>query len=183
MSLACSLLIIALPSYAEITTITSQKLQDCAKIVDGSQRLECFDVLVKKLAPATAKKAGMESYAHAAKGQSIDKAEKSDTLSELSTSTVLTEKQQLEENFATPQSAKKKQEEVTDISLIISKLKKRIRGEWEITFTNGQVWLQKGSDRLSLKTGNTVVLSKGVFNAYYLKKAEGKKRIQVKRLK
>ncbi len=94
-----------------------------------------------------------------------------------------TEQQVQEENFAKPELSKENGSEVTTITFTIAKLKKMLRGEWQITFTNGQVWQQKGTDRFALKVDQSVQISKGALGSYYLKKAESNKRIQVKRLK
>jgi len=73
--------------------------------------------------------------------------------------------------------------EINSITLTISKVSKALRGELKITFSNGQKWLQKDGHKMKLKVGETVTLQKGALGSVYLKKANSKKRIKVKRLK
>ena len=46
---------------------------------------------------------------------------------------------------------------------------------------NNQQWRQIGSDSLKLDEGDTVIISRGVFNSFLLKKADQNRSIRVKR--
>ncbi|PKG85009.1 hypothetical protein CXF85_05200 [Colwellia sp. 75C3] len=74
-------------------------------------------------------------------------------------------------------------EEINSITLTISTLSKTIRGQWKLTFKNGQKWQQKDTTKLRLNEGDLVVLTKGALGAVYLQKKNTNKRIKVKRLK
>lgn len=50
-----------------------------------------------------------------------------------------------------------------------------------ITLDNGQQWRQVGSDRLRLTNNDTVVIERGMFNSFLLKKAGQNRSIRVKR--
>ena len=76
-----------------------------------------------------------------------------------------------------------KAKEILSISLTISKLEKTVRGQWTLTFNNGQKWQQKDTAKLRLKQGDLVVITKGSLGAVYLQKENTNKRIKVKRLK
>ena len=79
--------------------------------------------------------------------------------------------------------AEESAKEIDSITLTISKLSKSPYGEWRITFENGQRWQQKDNYKLSLKTGQRVILTKGSLSSVYLQKENTTKRIKVKRLK
>ena len=76
-----------------------------------------------------------------------------------------------------------KAKEILSISLTISKLEKTVRGQWRLTFKNGQKWQQKDTAKLRLTQGDLVVITKGALGAVYLQKENTNKRIKVKRLK
>jgi hypothetical protein len=76
-----------------------------------------------------------------------------------------------------------KAKEILSISLTISKLEKTVRGQWRLTFKNGQKWQQQDTAKLRLTQGDLVVITKGALGAVYLQKENTNKRIKVKRLK
>ena len=67
------------------------------------------------------------------------------------------------------------------ITSMISSVKKAPYGELIITLENNQQWRQIGSDSLRLDEGDTVIISRGVFNSFLLKKADQNRSIRVKR--
>lgn len=73
--------------------------------------------------------------------------------------------------------------ELSSVNLTIKSLKKTAHGKWLITTTNGQVWQQKGSERILLKAGQPIVISKKALGATYLSKPESNLSTQVKRLR
>jgi hypothetical protein len=76
-----------------------------------------------------------------------------------------------------------KANEILSISSTISQLTKTSRGQWKLTFDNGQKWQQKDTAKLKLKQGDKVTLTKGALSAVFLQKENMNKRIKVKRLK
>ncbi|TWX66279.1 hypothetical protein ESZ36_15515 [Colwellia demingiae] len=134
----------------------SDRIQDCVKISQDTAILTCFDQLTIK----------------------------SSTISAEPEVTDLTAEQV--DSFSKGQVKKTSEElanEINSITLTISKLSKTPYGQWKITFENGQKWQQKDSYKLSLKTGQRVVLTKGAITSVFLQKENTKKRIKVKRLK
>jgi hypothetical protein len=132
------------------------KVEQCSKITKDQDRLHCFDQLVTKKS----------------------------NVSTVVPTTVLTA-QQLD-TFAkehVQETAAEKAQEITSISLTISKLKKSPRGEWNISFSNGQKWKQKDGSRMKLKVGEEVSLNKGALGVVYLENENTNKRMKVKRIK
>ncbi|GAA0812669.1 hypothetical protein KO495_09140 [Colwellia sp. D2M02] len=160
--------------HADIT----EEVKRCAGENDNTKRLSCFDALSQSV------KSTPVILAPAAVGKSSTSTVTTDTqVAEKNTAPIVLTQHEKEEAFAKSEEAASNEPEITSITLTIASLKKMLRGEWKITFTNGQVWKQKGSERLSLKAGQEVQLSKGALSAYYLQKLDSNKRIQVKRLK
>ena len=68
-----------------------------------------------------------------------------------------------------------------EISAVVTSVKEAPYGELIINLDNGQQWRQVGSDRLRLATNDTVVIERGMFNSFLLKKAGQNRSIRVKR--
>ncbi len=141
------------------------KVKACSEVSNNQARLTCFDELTAKqghkveLSKTTGLKAtGLKTELSA---EQVD----------------LFSKEQVEKT------AEEKANEITSISLTISKLEKTQRKQWKVTFENGQQWLQKDTTKLKLKQGEQVMLSKGALSSVFLVKENSNKRIKVKRLK
>lgn len=105
----------------------------------------------------------------------FDNLSKDDSLAALNVETFASEQIK-----TTTQTASKN---IESISLNINTLTKNAYGQWLITLENDQQWQQKDSVRLNLTAQQKIVISKGAFGATYLRKQDGRKRIQVKRIK
>ncbi|MDP4983158.1 MAG: hypothetical protein NWQ59_05680, partial [Pseudoalteromonas tunicata] len=73
-------------------------------------------------------------------------------------------------------------EEAETLVAIVNTIKKAPRGELILTLDNNQVWRQLGTDGFRIKTGQTVVISRGAFNSFLLKLQGGNKTVRVKRV-
>tara|TARA_R100001377_G_scaffold80982_1_gene60209 strand:+ start:227 stop:721 length:495 start_codon:yes stop_codon:yes gene_type:complete len=144
-------------AIAEEISLTD-RVQGCVKITQDTARLACFDQLISKAKPTAIKAEPIITGLTAEQVDSFSKEQVKKTAEE---------------------SAK----EIDSITLTISKLSKSPYGEWRITFENGQRWQQKDNYKLSLKTGQRVILTKGSLSSVYLQKENTTKRIKVKRLK
>lgn len=136
----------------------STQLQLCSDISDRDSRLLCFDELALNLINTD---------------NSPSKVKKEITSQEA-------------DDFAKEQlkkSDEEREKEINSVTFTISALSKNPYGKWYINFENGQKWQQKDNNKLSLKVGQRVVLTKGALSAIYLQKENTKKRIKVKRLK
>ena len=159
----------AFVSYLFIVPIVSAKeaqlatkILTCSEITGNQSRLDCFDALTSNnnLVVGTAKPVAINNASLKAEQQVDDFAKEH----------VKKSTQELEK-------------EVDSISVTVSKLSKTVRGQWQITFENGQKWQQKDSGTLSLKQGDEVILTKGAFSSVFLQKEDTNRRIKVKRLK
>jgi len=146
----------------------TKSIQKCSEISSNQQRLSCFDQLAEPLINSSA--ASTANVVEKITPIVVVKTEQAKAIDDFA-------KEHIEKTD------KQKTEEIQSIELTISELKKLIRGEWVITFENGQKWQQKDSTHLKLAVGGKVILAKGTFSAIYLKKVGSNKRMKVKRLK
>ncbi len=145
--------------YAQQTDL-AEKVKICSKISANQARLSCFDELTIKQEPKAQvpKAAASQAALTTEQVNSFSKVHLKKTKEELA-------------------------KEIDQITLVVSKVKKNAYGKLLITFTNGQEWQQRDSNRMRLSTGATVTLHKGAFSSVFLQKENGNKRIKVKRLK
>ncbi len=157
------------------------ELQRCSQVNADSLRLTCFDKLVVELSSAT----GIEKDKVVNSETSSVKITTENVVSAQEVNEVPVVTKQQVDDFAKHQVEKTEEEklgQITEITASITKLKKLIRGEYQITLDNEQLWQQKGDTKISLKVGQRVVLTKGSLGAVYLKKESTNKRIRVRRL-
>lgn len=150
------------PIVSAKETQLATKILTCSEITDNQSRLGCFDALTSN----------NNLVVDTAKPLVIDK-------------TMLQAEQQVDD-FAkehVKKTTKELEKEIDSITLTVSKLSKTVRGQWKITFENGQQWQQKDSGTLSLQQGDEVTLTKGAFSSVFLQKENINRRIKVKRLK
>lgn len=166
-----SLFIIMSPAQAKEL---EQQLQHCTTITANNERLACYDQLTplktesvaattpiavaSTAAPIVAAPVAVASSAQVASAKKAD-------------------------GFGKQHIKKTVVEADQSIIFTIAKLTLRNYDNWQITFENGQVWRQKDSKKIKLKTGDVVKLSKGFMSAIYLQKKDSNKRITVKRIK
>lgn len=144
-------------------------IQKCAKLSNDQEKLACFDKLAKPETEVLA----------------IDIVTKETQPSTLQNKKQLVESEDISDfgQEHLDKTAEQKAQEVNHIELEVSQLTKLIRGEWKITFKNGQVWQQKNTTRFNLHIEDRVIIEKGALSSFYLKKADSNRRIPVKRLK
>lgn len=154
--------LLTLPLSAQ--EINTQALKACSFIENDFQRLQCYDQVV----------AGKELTA--AKANNNKKAKPAAAA-------------QVTNNKAKPQTAKDDfglehknvKKEADEITSVVVGVKKKPHGELMMTLENGHVWHQIGSDYFTVKEGETVIISRGLFNSFTMK-VKGKNRgIKVKR--
>lgn len=68
-----------------------------------------------------------------------------------------------------------------EISAQVTSVEEAPYGELIINLDNGQQWRQIGSDSLRISTNDTIVIERGLFNSFLLKKAGQNRSIRVKR--
>lgn len=81
------------------------------------------------------------------------------------------------------QKQQQKNEDTSEITAVVGKVEKAPKGKLIITLEDGQVWRQTDGGDYRLKSGDTIIISRGAIGSFYLKKYDANKRIRVKRSK
>jgi len=164
------LVLISAPTFAAQTQFNTQALQACSFIENDFNRLLCYDNTIagkslvkpsvtKMLTPPTTN--NVPQAAVTAPMQATEKAD----------------------DFGLEHKKEEQVEKETEIKAMVTSVDEAAYGELIISLDNGQQWRQIGSDSMRLKEDDTIVISRGAFSSFLLKK-EGKNRsIRVKRTK
>ena len=159
------LALVSVPVLAA-TPINEQALQACSFIENDFNRLLCYDNTI----------AG-KSLTQPAQSQ-LSKSAQTNVKAEALAATAPVATKTKEFGLEHKEIAENGEESITSM---ISSVKKAPYGELIITLENNQQWRQIGSDSLKLDEGDTVIISRGVFNSFLLKKADQNRSIRVKR--
>jgi hypothetical protein len=138
-----------------------QTVKSCSQIKNDLKRLVCFDKAV----------AGEE----VTQKQSTVPAEIADNKAVPPTPPALSSKEDFGLEY------KQIAESGSAITSKVTKVSTKPRGELIINLENGHVWHQTGNDRFKLNEGETVTITRGVFNSFTLKVDGRNKGIKVKR--
>lgn len=155
----------------------TKSLKVCASYSDSLKRLVCFDKIV---ADMVEQKPTVENKAQ----KSIQTVKTEVAPKQVVVSEPVEEPTfDAEEAFGAERKYIKK-EQVTEVTLVIASVSKTLRGKLSLIFENGQVWEQKDTDKhAKFEAGETVIIKRGVFDAFYMKKPDANRTIRVKRIK
>lgn len=165
-------------------------LKTCATKSDSLERLVCYDQVAKSLSSSTTVKAVEEKVVTApikapmqtaAPTKTAKTAPKNETTPKIAPQT--TPEFNAEDSFGVER--KYVQEKQTNqVRFVIKSVSKSLRGKYKFKFENGQMWEQKDTDKYGkFKAGETVIIKRGVLDAFYLKKPDANRTIRVKRVK
>ncbi len=159
--LIATLLLLSTSSYA--SQINVQALEACSLVENDLKRLMCYDKVIagKKIS------------------QPITKVEKNKPTK----APKVVEKPQNKANeFGLEKSKQAAAKKLDEIRSTVTILSKNTQGQRTFTLSNGQVWKQKNSERFTAKKGDEVVIIRGIFDSFRMKKAGTNRQIQVKRI-
>lgn len=179
--LVCAAITFSTQSHAsEITTA----LKACATKSDSLERLVCYDGITKSL-PANISTATEKTTVKPATKASQKVNEVTETKTEIvqQTSTPEARKFNPEDSFGIERKYVQNKQ-ANEVTFVIESASKTLRGKYKFYFENGQIWEQKDTDKYGkFKAGETVIIKRGVLDAFYLKKPDANRTIRVKRIK
>ncbi|TMO53117.1 hypothetical protein [Pseudoalteromonas phenolica] len=153
-----SLLLLSTSSYA--SQVNVQALEACSLVENDLKRLMCYDKIIA--------------------GKNISKPVQQ-TLN--TTHPKVVEKSQVKvDEFGLERSKKAASKKLDEIHSTVNKLTKNPRGQHTFHLKNNQIWKQKGSDRFPVKEGDEIIIIRGVFDSFRMKKVGTNRTIQVKRV-
>ena len=136
------------------SVIAQQSYRDCAVIKDDQERLMCYDRL------------------HEQDKKPVPTAKMKEKVER---------ERQNNSEFGLEHKKLKKDERIT---VQITERDENAYGKWILTFDNGQVWKQEGSDSyFPWQDGATYFVERGMFNAFYLTREGVNKRLKIERIK
>jgi hypothetical protein len=159
--LMTTLLLLTASGYT--SQINVQALEACSLVENDLKRLMCYDKVIagKKISQPIMK----------------DEKDKSDNALK-----VVEKSQNKANEFGLEKSKQVAAKKLDEIRSTVVKITKNPRGQRTFTLSNDQIWKQKGSDSFTAKKGNEVVIIRGVFDSFRMKKAGTNRQIQVKRI-
>lgn len=76
-----------------------------------------------------------------------------------------------------------REERLDEVKLEIAEAKLNSSKKWLVTFTNGQRWqAQEAKSNVRFKAGDIVIIKRGAWSAFYMKKEGSNRKVRVKRL-
>ena len=152
-------------------------LQACSLIDNDLKRLVCYDNVVagKPLTQNAVQSASESKQIATETNTNAQAAAGAAVVAEQATSSANST-----ENFGL-EHKKTEQESEQDLTAEVAKVEQAPYGELIITLENKQTWRQIGTDRFRVSKGDTVIISRGMFNSFLLKKDGTSKTIRVKR--
>ncbi|GLS82287.1 hypothetical protein [Paraferrimonas haliotis] len=181
-SFALAMALLSTSVLAKNESPLPKQLQSCASIESSLQRLDCYDNLARSVSkPAASASISSEKTAPATSATAASVVASTPVVTPAQNSEAVKTTQQKVDEFGAkkkPQADKELQEITSTISVIKRDPYKRLR----LTLANKQVWAQTDYERLSIRTGDKVIIEKGAFGGFKLRKADGGKKISVKRV-
>lgn len=159
--LITTLLLLSTSSYA--SQLNVQALEACSLVENDLKRLMCYDKVM----------AGKQ-ITQTVELQSIKKAPAIPAPAKAQTTT---------DSFGLENKKAAELKQLDEIEAEITKLSKDQFGKRTFTLSNGQVWRQKSSDAFTGKKGDRIIIIRGAFDSFRMKKAGTNRTIQVTRVK
>jgi hypothetical protein len=148
----------------------SDRFRVCGPIPDPTLRLRCFDVLYDEIERA---KGAVEPSTAAAPPQ---------TAHSITTPEPVREPEVTDSDFGREHHAAV-QRSGDRLEATLANVEHAGYGQLRVTLDNGQVWEQIGTERYVLADGDRVVIERGTFNSFFLRKASSSRKVRFTRLR
>lgn len=180
--LASLLAVVSVSSFSAQAADFVTSFKQCAAEKDSLKRLMCYDNLAKVVNYSQQAPVNLPAVPVASANTVQQVAETvAPAVSKVAPSNKATT---VEDAFGAEAIAKNKKDKVEQVYYEIKELTKTLRGKWRFTFVNDQVWEQKDEDsNARFKVGETIIIKRGMFDSFYLKKPDANRTLRVKRIK
>ena len=172
LALVVLLLLISTISYAETL---AEAMDKCRLVSNSLKRLVCYDQLAQRantlddseLQEFYARRPGVSLLPNAGEDHQI-----------LPPQPVIKPKN----TFGLEEKMEREEKELdSEMVAVVGKVRTNNNYKLVITMEDGAIWTQTDTSKMKLKTGDTVIISRGWLGSFYLKKQDGKKSIRVRR--
>lgn len=154
--LITTLFLLSAPSLA--SNINVQALEACSLIENDFKRLMCYDKVISKETITSSLNNEISSLPQSKSTKPKD-------------------------TFGLENRKKEEAVKIDKIRAKVTKIQTNQVGYRTITLDNGQVWRQTDTDSFSAKKGDEIIITRGVFNSFKMKKANNNRTVQVKRVR
>jgi hypothetical protein len=196
----CGLLIIMVSPFGMANTLLDE-LSLCAKNIDNLQRLTCYDTLTDKAKNSQPKDHKQQASLQVEIIKRVDnttqplqkslpepvlagsKHPEATLIAEPQQTVELADKTNQQLAIFGQENKQRTENLIEQIQATIIEIKKAPRGELIITLDNGQVWRQTDNTRLKLRKDQVVIIKRGAFGSFFIRKENTNKRIRAKRVK
>tara|TARA_R110000787_G_scaffold152335_4_gene266206 strand:+ start:234 stop:752 length:519 start_codon:yes stop_codon:yes gene_type:complete len=140
----------------------------CTNIKNDKQRLQCFDHYVVKNTALVQEKITPAAVT---------------AIEKKSATTAIESDKSLISSFGQAHRYSNKEREFDEMTSIVKSAKRNLHKKWKIELENGQIWIEKGGDKLAkFSAGDSIVIVRGIMNTFQLKKVGTKRRVRVRRM-
>jgi hypothetical protein len=154
-------------------------IKKCAKIDIETKRLQCFDEYVVKI---TSSKENIISSNNIKNTEDITSPQEQSVTVDVAPSKEINE-EVLISSFGKAHRYSEKEREFDEMTSVVKSAKRNLHKKWKIELENGQVWIEKGGDKLAkFSAGDPIIIIRGIMNSFQLKKVGTKRRIRVNRI-
>ena len=166
--LLLSLLVLAQPALT-----ADEALTECRQIDEVAERVVCYDKFVDSHFPTDSSDTDSSDRVEIATPPEITKSNAVPDAQSLFGTSDAEAKRLVETSLAI--------EQIDQIIAIVTDVRKSATKKLTVTLDNGQNWRQLDSQRLRLKSGETVIVRKASLGSYLMEKQSGSRSIRVKR--
>jgi len=167
-------LLLLLLFFTQSALTAEETLIKCRQIEEISERVVCYDNIVDSHFPTDSSDAASSVRVEIT------------TQPEVTESNVVPDAQSL---FGTNDAEAKRLveksmdiEQISEIEAIVTDVRNSATKRFTVSLDNGQIWRQLDDQRLTLKSGDAVVVRKASFGSYLMEKMSGSRSIRVTRL-
>jgi len=175
--------------------VSASSIAACAKISLDKNRLSCFDRLAALLTIQAPTPNNTQQSSTPADNLTIATAQtvapnvissRVPSAKALSTETLLAKvpaKDTAKASFGREHKLAATEKAINELEFTIKSAKLNLRKKWRLVFENGQVWYASESNTaIKLKSGDKVIIRRGAFNSFSLKKKGAKRKVRIKRM-
>lgn len=172
-SLCAALMLWSMPSVAILANVQNSEVEKCMSVDNDIARLLCYDALFGRVQASPQEAVVPVPPPVAMLPKTVPD----------NTPKAAPQPAPIEEDFGAEQLSKKEDKaELREIQETVSSVSENSRGLRTFILANGQHWRETESSRLRIKAGQEVVVKKGAFSAYYMKKPDSGRTVRVQRI-
>ncbi|QDP02721.1 hypothetical protein [Thalassotalea sp. PS06] len=176
-----------LPASALAADEIDPLLWGCSEIKDNDKRLACFDAYVRQKTQQQSKSVKQPGplvlNSNGDQAQQTNAVVPKKPVEPQQPEVTAAPNPEVQQQFGLEHKKTEEEKQVSEILSSITKASKQAHNKWVFTLANGQKWRTVEATSTSYKSGQDVVISRGMFNSFSLKKTDSNRTVKVKRVK